>query len=89
MPTGYRKRLRLSTDFLKLFFGFAENFVLTDLAHTADVVLFHRERVAEKVGAFAAGDARATCNRQRASAANRVEADVVEGDRHLLRFHYE
>ena len=76
-------------EFFDFLFGFHENFVLTDLAHTADVVLFHAERVAEKVGAFAAGDARATCNRQRASAANRVEADVVEGDRHLLRFHYE
>ena len=68
--------------FFDFLFGFHEDFVLTNLAHTADVVLLHAERVAEKVGAFTTGDARATCDCQRASAANRVEADVVECDDH-------
>jgi len=76
-------------EFFDFLFGFHEDFVLTFLAHTADVVLFHAERVAENVSPFSTGDAGATSNRERASAANRVEADVVEGDRHLLRFHYE
>ena len=68
---------------------FAKNFVLTFLAHTADVVLFHRERVAEDVSPFAAGDARATSNRQRASATEIAEAEIVESHRHVLRFHWE
>ena len=76
-------------EFFDFLFGFHEDFVLTDLAHTADVVLFHRERVAEKVGAFAASDARATSNGERTSAAQIAEADVVECGGHLLRFHYE
>ena len=62
----------------QLFFVFDENFVLTNLAHTADVVLLHTERVAEKVGAFAASDASTGSNGERASAAQIAEADVVE-----------
>ena len=89
MSTDYRQRLRLSTDFLKLFFGFAENFVLTDLAHTADVVFLDTEGIAKTVGPFTAGDARATSNRERASATQIAEADVVQSDRHALRFHWE
>lgn len=70
---------------------FAKNFVLTFLAHTADVVFLDAQGVAEKIGAFAASDARATNNGERTSAANpaEVEADGVECGGHLLRFHYE
>lgn len=62
----------------RLFFVFHENFVLTFLAHTADIVLFHAERVAEDVSAFAASDARATSNRERASATQIAEAKIIE-----------
>lgn len=62
----------------RLFFVFHENFVLTFLAHTADVVFLDAERVAEDVSAFAASDARATSNGERASATQIAEADVVE-----------
>ena len=87
----YRLQVKVGAvnEFFDFLFVFHENFVLTDLAHTADVVLFHRERVAENVGAFAAGDARATSNRQRASAAQIAEAEIVESHRHVLRFHWE
>ena len=78
MPTGYRERLRLSTDFLKLFFRLAENLVLTFLAHAADVVLLDAQRVAENVSPFSTGDAGATSNRERASATQAAEADVVQ-----------
>ena len=57
---------------------FAKNFVLTFLAHTADVVFLDAERVAEDVSAFAASDAGATSNGERASATEIAEADVVE-----------
>jgi len=73
----------------RLFFVFHENFVLTFLAHTADVVLFHAERVAEDIGAFAAGDAGATSDGERASATEIAEAEIVESHRHVLRFHWE
>lgn len=73
----------------RLFFVFHENFVLTFLAHTADVVFLDAERVAEDVSPFAAGDAGSTSNRERASATQIAEADVVESDRHVLRFHWE
>lgn len=62
----------------RLFFVFDENFVLTFLTHPADVILFHAERVAENVGAFSTGDAGSTSNRERASAAQIAEADVVK-----------
>jgi len=62
---------------------------LTFLAHTADVVFLDAERVAEDVSPFAAGDAGASSNRERASATQIAEADVVESDRHVLRFHWE
>lgn len=62
----------------RLFFVFHENFVLTFLAHTADVVFLDAERVAEDVSPFAAGDAGATSNGERASATQAAEADVVE-----------
>ena len=62
----------------RLFFGFDENFVLTFLTHPADVVFLDAERVTEDVGAFSTGDARATRNRERPSAAQIAEADVVE-----------
>lgn len=75
--------------FFDFLFSLDENFVLTNLAHTADVVLFHAERVAEDVSPFAASDARATSNGERASATQISEADVVECGGHLLRFHYE
>ena len=75
--------------FFDFLFSLDENFVLTNLAHTADVIFLDAERVAEKVGAFAASDAGATSNRERASATEIAEADVVESDRHVLRFHWE
>ena len=62
----------------RLFFVFHENFVLTFLAHTADIVLFHAERVAEDISPFAAGHAGATSNGERASATQIAKADVVE-----------
>ena len=62
----------------RLFFVFHENFVLTFLAHTADVVLFHAERVAEDVSPFSTGDAGATSDGERASATEIAEADVVQ-----------
>ena len=62
----------------RLFFVFHENFVLTFLAHTADMVFLDAERVAEDVSAFSTGDAGATSNRERASATQIAEADVVE-----------
>ena len=62
----------------RLFFVFHENFVLTFLAHAADVVLFHAERVAKDVSAFSTGDAGATSNRERASATQAAEADVIQ-----------
>ena len=64
--------------FFDFLFSLDENFVLTNLAHTADVIFLDAERVAEKVGAFAASDARASSNRKRASATEIAEADVVE-----------
>lgn len=57
---------------------FAKNFVLTFLAHTADVVFLDAERVAENVSPFSTGDAGATSNRERASATQAAEADVVQ-----------
>lgn len=62
----------------RLFFVFHENFVLTFLAHAADVVLLDAERVAENVSPFSTGDAGATSNGERASATQIAEADVVE-----------
>ena len=62
----------------RLFFVFHENFVLTFLAHPADVVLLDADGIAEDVSAFAASDARATSNGERASATQIAEADVVE-----------
>ena len=62
----------------RLFFAFDENFVLTFLAHAADVVFLDAERVAENVSAFSTGDAGSTSNRERASATQIAEADVVE-----------
>ena len=73
----------------RLFFVFHENFVLTFLAHTADVVFLDAQGVAEKIGAFAASDARATSNGERASASQIAEADVVECGDHVFCFHYE
>ena len=73
----------------RLFFVFDENFVLTFLAHPADVVLLDAERIAEDVSPFSTGDARATCNRERASATEVAKADVVEFVDHLLCFHWE
>ena len=68
---------------------FAKNFVLTFLAHTADVVFLDAERVAENVSPFSTGDAGATNNGERASAAQIAEADVVECGDHVFCFHYE
>ena len=62
----------------RLFFVFHENFVLTFLAHTADVVLFHAERVAEDVSPFSTGDAGATSDGERTSATEIAEADVIQ-----------
>jgi len=62
----------------RLFFVFHENFVLTFLAHAADVVLLDAQRVAENVSPFSTGDAGATSNRERASATQAAEADVVQ-----------
>ena len=62
----------------RLFFVFHENFVLTFLAHTADVVLLHAEGVAEDISPFSTGDAGATSDGERASATQIAEADVVE-----------
>jgi len=62
----------------RLFFVFDENFVLTFLAHPADVILLDADGVAENVSPFSTGDARATSNRERPSAAQIAEADVVE-----------
>ena len=64
--------------FFDFLFSLDENFILTNLAHTADVVFLDAQGVAEKIGAFAASDARATSNCERASAAQIAEADVVE-----------
>ena len=64
--------------FFDFLFSLDENFVLTNLAHTADVIFLDAQGVAEKVGAFAAGDAGASSNRERASATEIAEADVVE-----------
>ena len=75
--------------FFDFLFSLDENFVLTNLAHTADVILLDAQGVAEKVGAFAASDASAGCNRKRASAAQIAEADVVECGDHVFCFHYE
>ena len=68
---------------------FAKNFVLTFLAHTADVVFLDAERVAENVSPFSTGDAGATNNGERASATEIAEAEIVESGRHVLRFHWE
>ena len=87
MSTDYRQRLRLSTDFLKLFFGFAENLVLTGLTHSADSELLFREFVLESVGASTADDARATRDWERASATEVREGDVVELVDHVFSFH--
>ena len=73
----------------RLFFGFDENFVLTFLAHPADVILLDADGVAENVSPFSTGDARATRNRERASATEVAQADVVEFVDHLLCFHWE
>ena len=75
--------------FFDFLFSLDENFVLTNLAHTADVIFLDAERVAEKIGAFAASDARATSNGERASATQIAEADVVECGDHVFCFHYE
>ena len=75
--------------FFDFLFSLDENFVLTNLAHTADVILLDAERVAEKVGAFAASDASTGSNGERASAAQIAEADVVECGDHVFCFHYE
>ena len=72
-----------------LFALFDENFVLTNLTHSADIVLLDADGVAEDVGAFSTGDARATRNRERASATEVAQADVVEFVDHLLCFHWE
>ena len=64
--------------FFDFLFSLDENFVLTNLAHTADVILLDAQGVAEKVGAFAASDASTGSNGERASAAQIAEADVVE-----------
>ena len=70
-----------------LFFGFAENRVLTSLTHSADSELLFGESVLESVGATTAGDARATCDGERASASEVGEGDVVELVDHVLCFH--
>ena len=70
-----------------LFAVFDENFVLTNLTHPADVVFLDADGIAEDVSAFAAGDARATRDSQRASATQIAEADVVECGDHLFTFH--
>lgn len=57
---------------------FAKNFVLTFLAHTADMVFLDAERVAENVSPFSTGDAGAINNGGRASATEIAEADVVQ-----------
>ena len=75
--------------FFDFLFSLDENFVLTNLAHTADVIFLDAQGVAEKVGAFAASDARATSNGERASASQAAEADVVECGDHVFCFHYE
>ena len=75
--------------FFDFLFSLDENFILTNLAHTADVIFLDAERVAEKVGAFAASDASTGSNRKRASAAQIAEADVVECRCHVFCFHYE
>ena len=62
----------------RLFFVFHENFVLTFLAHPADVVLLDADGIAENVSPFSTGDAGATSNRERASATQIAEADVVQ-----------
>jgi hypothetical protein len=76
-------------EFFDFLLSLDENFILTNLAHTADVIFLDAQGIAEKVGAFAASDARATSNGERTSAAQIAEADVVECGGHLLRFHYE
>ena len=73
----------------RLFFVFDENFVLTFLTHPADVVFLDADGVAEDISAFSTGDAGATCNRERPSATEVAQADVVEFVDHLLRFHWE
>ena len=72
-----------------LFALFDENFVLTSLTHSADVVLLDADGVAENVSPFSTGDAGATSNRERPSATEVAQADVVEFVDHLLRFHWE
>ena len=57
---------------------FAKNFVLTFLAHTADVVFLDAERVAENVSPFSTGDAGATNNGERAITTEIAEAAVFE-----------
>ena len=75
--------------FFDFLFSLDENFVLTNLAHTADVILLDALGVAEKVGAFAASDASTGSNGERASASQIAEADVVECGDHVFCFHYE
>ena len=75
--------------FFDFLFSLDENFILTNLAHTADVIFLDAQGVAEKVGAFAASDASAGSNGERASAAQIAEADVVECGDHVFCFHYE
>lgn len=70
-----------------LFFGFAENLVLTSLAHSANSKLLFGERVLESVGATTTNDARATCDGERASASEVGEGDAVEFVDHVLCFH--
>lgn len=72
-----------------LFEVFDENFVLTSLTHSADVVLLDADGVAENVSPFSTGDAGATSNRERPSATEVAQADVVEFVSHLLCFHWE
>ena len=70
-----------------LFFRFAENLVLTSLAHSANSKLLFGERVLESVGATTTNDARATCDGERASASEVGEGDAVEFVDHVLCFH--
>ena len=70
-----------------LFFQFAESQVLTGLTHSTDSVFLDAESVTELGGGFSAGDARATCESQRAGPPEGVEGDFVEAHFHHLTFH--
>ena len=75
--------------FFDFLFSLDENFVLTNLAHTADSELLFGKSVLESVGASTTNDARATCDGERASATEVAEGDFVELVDHVLRFHRE